>query len=147
MEIVLLKAVELLGPEGAVVKVKSGYARDYLMPKGLAVAATPEQLKAMETAKRQRQQQGQRVLDEATALKQRLESKPVTLKLTLGQDQKAFGSVTTHDIVEALQKEGLTVEKHAVQLDQPIKALGIYEVLVRVHADVTATVKVWVVKA
>ena len=147
MEIVLLQTVEKLGEAGAIVSVKPGFARNYLLPKGLAVAATPQQLAAVDAAKRQREQKSQRLLEEAAAIKRTLESQPLTLKLQLGEGQKAFGAVTAHEIVEALQQQGITLEKHAVQLEQPIKTLGMYDVPVRVHATVTATVKVWVVKA
>ena len=147
MDVVLLKPVEKLGTEGAVVRVKPGYARNYLVPLGLAVLASPQQLKTMEEAKRQRERKVQRLHEHAEALKRKLEGRSLTLKLSLGEGDKPFGSVTTHDIAEALGREGLPVEKHAIQLEQPIKALGIFEVPIRVQADVTAILKVWVVKA
>lgn len=146
MDVVLLKAVENLGAEGDVVRVKPGFARNYLIPAGLATPATPERLKRVEAAKRQRAQQAEREHAEAQALKQKLESRSVTVKLALGEAQQPFGSVTVHDLVEALKQDGLAIEKHAVQLAQPIKALGVYEVPVRLHPAVTATLKVWVVK-
>lgn len=147
MDVILLKDIEKLGAEGAVVRVKSGYARNYLVPSGLAVEATPQQLRAVEAAKRRRQQQAERLQAEAETLKRRLEGRSLTLKLTLGEDDKPFGSVTIHEIAETLTREGLPVEKHAVQLEQPIKALGIYDVPVKLHPNVTATLKLWVVKA
>ena len=147
MDIVLLKDVEKLGTAGAVVHVKPGYARNYLLPSGLAVPATPQQLKTIEVANRQRLQKTQRIQAEAEALKRKIEGRPLTLTLTLGEDGKSFGSVTVHDIVEALGREGFAVEKHAVHLEQPIKALGIYDVSVRVQPQVTAILKLWVVKA
>ena len=147
MDVVLLKDVEKLGAQGTVLHVKPGYARNYLLPLGLAVPATPQQLKAVEALARQRLQKTQRIHAEAQMLKRKLESRSLTLKLTLGEDDKPFGSVTTHDLVEALAREGLEVEKHAIHLEQPIKTLGIYDVPVRVHPQVTATLKVWIVKA
>ena len=147
MDVVLLKAVERLGAEGAVVHVRPGFARNYLLPSGLAALATPQQLKAVEALKRQRAQRAERIRAQAEALKRALESRSVTLKLRLDDDGHPFGSVSVHDIVEALQQEGLTVEKPAIHLEEPIKALGIYPVPVRVHPEVTATLKVWVVKA
>ena len=147
MDVVLLKDVEKLGAEGAVVTVKPGFARNYLLPRRLAVAATPQQLRAVEVATRQRAQQTARVQAEAVALKQKVEGRTWSLKLTVGADEKPFGSVTAHDIMEALQREGIEIDKPALQLEQPIKALGIYEVPVRIQADVTATLKLWVVKA
>ena len=147
MEVVLLKDVEKLGAEGAVVKVKPGFARNYLLPHGLAALATTQQLKAVEETKRQRLQKTQRARRDADALKRKLEAHSLTLKLSLGEDDKPFGSITTHDIVDALAQDGMVIDKHAVHLEHPIKTLGVFDVPVRLHADVTATLKVWVVKA
>ena len=147
MDVVLLKDVERLGAEGAVVTVRDGYARNYLLPKGLAALATTAQLARVETAKQQRLQQAQRLSAQAAALKQKLEARSVTLKLNLGEDGKPFGSVTVHDVLEALRQDGIALEKHALHLAEPIKALGIYEIPVKLQPEMTATVKVWVVKA
>jgi large subunit ribosomal protein L9 len=147
MEVVLLKDVETLGSAGAVVRVKPGFARNHLLPSGLAVAATPQQLKAVELAGRRREQQARRIQAGVEALKRRIESLSLTLTLTLGEDDRAFGSVTVHDIVEALAREGIAVEKPMVHLEQPLKALGLYEVPIRLHPQVAATVKVRVAKA
>ena len=147
MDLVLLKDVEQLGAEGTIVRVKPGYARNYLLPRGLAAPATAQHLKAVEEVKRQRQQKTDRLLADAQALKRKLEGRSLTLKLTLGVDDKPFGSITTHDIIDALARDGMTLEKHTVYLEQPIKSLGIFDVPVRVHPEVTATLKVWIVKA
>lgn len=147
MDVVLLADVDTLGLEGAVVHVKPGYARNYLLPRGLAVAATPHQLKLVEATARRRQQRAEQLKAEAEALKQKLEGRSLTLKLNVGEDDKPFGSITTHDLAEALKQEQLAIEKHAIQLEQPIKTLGVFEVPVKLHMHVTATVKVWVVKA
>lgn len=146
MDVVLLKDVERLGTEGAVVRVSPGYARNFLLPRGLAAHATPQQLNTLEELKRQRSQKAERALEEANLLKQKLESCSLTLTLNLGADEKPFGAVTTHDILDAVQREGMTLDKHAIGLKQSIKALGVYDVPVRVHPEVTATLKVWVVK-
>ncbi|MBI4343631.1 MAG: 50S ribosomal protein L9 [Candidatus Omnitrophica bacterium] len=146
MDIVLLKDVERLGEAGAVVKVKEGYARNYLLPTGLAVPATPEQLERLETAKRHQQAHADRLKAQALSVKQKIEARSITLRLNLGEDGKPFGSITAHDVLEALRTDGLALEKHALQLEQPIKALGIYEIPVRLHAEVSAVAKVWVVK-
>ena len=147
MDVVLLKDVEQLGTAGTVVQVKPGFARNYLVPSGLAAPATPQQLKALEAITRQRERKTQRLRGEAEALKRKLESRSLTMKLTLGEENKPFGSVTAHDLAEALLREGILVEKHAIHLEQPLKALGVYEVPVRIQSDVTATLKVQVVKA
>ena len=147
MDVVLLKDVEKLGAEGAVVKVKPGFARNYLLPHGLAALATAQQLKAIEETKRQRLQKTRRARRDADALKCKLEARSLTLKLNLGEDDKPFGSITTHDIADALAQEGIVMDKHAVQLERPIKSLGVFDVPVRLSPEVTATLKVWIVKA
>ena len=147
MDVILLKDVEKLGAAGAVMQVKDGYARNYLLPSGLAAPATPQRLKAVEAARQQQLKQAQRLHADAEALKRKIEGRSLTLKLTLGADDQPFGSITVHDVVEALSREGIMVEKHAVHLEQPIKGLGIYEIPVRLHPNVTATLKLWVVKA
>ena len=147
MDVILLKDVVPLGAEGAVVRVKPGFARNYLLPSGLAVEATPRQLQAVEASKRQRLKQAERVQQEAEALKRRLESHSLTMKLTLGEGDQPFGSITVHDVADALARDGIPVEKGAIRLEQPLKALGVFDVPVRLHPNVTATLKLWVVKA
>ena len=147
MDVILLKDVVPLGAEGAVVRVKPGFARNYLLPSGLAVEATPRQLQAVEASKRQRLKQAERVQQEAEALKRRLESHSLTMTLTLGEGDQPFGSITVHDVADALARDGIPVEKGAIRLEQPLKALGVFDVPVRLHPNVTATVKLWVVKA
>ena len=147
MDVILLKDVEKLGAEGAIVHVKPGFARNYLVPTGLAVPATPDQMRSIESAKQQRAKKAQREQGQAEALKRRLEAHSLTLTLTLGADDQPFGSITVHDIAEALASLGLPVEKHAIGLETPIKGLGVAEVPVRLHPAVTATLKVSVVKA
>jgi large subunit ribosomal protein L9 len=147
MDVILLKDVEKLGAAGSVVQVRPGFARNYLLPAGLAVAATSDQLRSAQAAQAREARKRERARAEAEALKHQLEGRSLTLKLTLGADDKPFGSITVHDLAGALAQEGLTVEKHAIQLEQPIKTLGVYEIPVRLHPSVTATLKVWVVKA
>ena len=147
MEVILLKDVEKLGTEGAIVKVRPGYARNFLVPSGFAAPVTPAQLKMVEEVTRQRQRKTARALAQATALKQKIEGCAVTATLTVGEGGKPFGSVTANDLVEALAREGVQVEKHAIRLEEPIKALGVYQVSVTVPPNVTATLNVKVVKA
>ena len=146
MDVILLKPVEPLGPEGAVVKVKPGFARNYLLPQGLAVPATAQQLKAAEARLRQQQQKTERIKAQADTLKQKLEGRSLTLKLSLGEGDKPFGAITAHEVLDALTREGFELEKHAVHLEEPIKSLGIFELPIRLHPEVTATLKLWVVK-
>jgi len=146
MDVILLKDVEKLGGEGTVVRVKPGFARNYLLPRGLAAPATAQQLKLFEAAKRRRLEKAQRATEQAATLKRTLESRSLSLKLRVGEDDKPFGAITSHDVLEALQQGGVELDKHAVHLPQPIKTLGVFEIPVRLHPEVTATVKLWVVK-
>lgn len=147
MDVILVKDVEKLGKEGTTVHVKPGYARNYLLPRGLALPATPEHQRALEARTRHAAVKQERLRQQAEGLKQKLESRSLTLTLTLGEGDKPFGSVTVHDLVEHLAREGITIEKSAIQLAEPLKTLGIFEVPVRLHPEVTATLSVWVVKA
>ena len=104
-------------------------------------------MQAVEASKRQRLKQAERVQKEAEALKRRLESHSLTMKLTLGEGDQPFGSITVHDVADALARDGIPVEKGAIRLEQPLKALGVFDVPVRLHPNVTATLKLWVVKA
>jgi large subunit ribosomal protein L9 len=147
MDYLLLKDVDKVGKAGAVVRVKPGFARNYLLPRSLAVSATPAHMRIVEERARRTSRQAARQRQAAEGLKQQLQGLSLTLTLTLGEGGKPFGSVTAHDLVDALAQRGLTIEKHALGLEEPIKALGLYEIPVRVHAGVTATLKVSVVSA
>ena len=147
MDVVLLKEVHRLGKEGQVVQVKPGYARNFLLPRRLAEPATDATIKAAQQRARRSAAKAEQRRQELEGLKQRLEKHSLTLKLTVGEQDTPFGSITANDIVEALQRDGFTVEKAMIQLDEPIKALGTFEVPVRLHADLHATLKLWVVKA
>lgn len=147
MDVILLKDIEKVGKEGAVVVVKPGFARNFLLPRGLALPATPVHRRMVEERARQAQAKQARVHKHAQQLKQKLESRSLTLKLNVGERDTAFGSVTTHDVHEALTLAGIAVDRHAIQLEEPIKVLGIYDVPIRLHPEVSATLKVWVVKA
>lgn len=146
MEIVLLSDVEKLGASGEVVKVRPGFARNFLIPRGVAALSTKAQVRAAAETGKQQSQRAARLKSQGEALKQKIESRPLTLTLSLGADGKPFGAITNHDILDALTRDGHALEKHAVQLAEPIKALGAFDVPVRVHADVTATLKLVVAK-
>ena len=147
MDVILLNDVERLGKQGAVVKVKPGFGRNFLIPRGLALLATPAHMRGVQERAQQAQGKAQRLRKQAEALKQKLETRSLTLKLTLGEGGTAFGSISVHDLAQALAQEQFALDKAMIQLDEPIKSLGIYEVPIRLHAEVSATLKVWVVKA
>jgi len=146
MEVILKQDVDKIGKAGAVVKVKDGYARNFLIPNGLAVPLTSGNLKTMEEERLKKTQQQEKLKKEAEALKSRLSAVSLTIPALIQEEDKLYGSISAQDISTALKEEGFEVDKNAIDLEEPIKALGIYEVPVRLHTDITATVKVWIVK-
>jgi large subunit ribosomal protein L9 len=146
MRIVLRENVEKLGRRGEVVKVADGYARNFLLPKKLAFEATDANLKRIEQERRVREVQESRDKQEAQALSTRMSQLSLTAVRKVGENEILYGSVTNGDVAELLEKEGFTIDKRKILLDDPIKSLGIYEVAVKLHPEVTATIKVWVVK-
>lgn len=147
MNVILLKDVEKLGIRGSVVKVKRGYARNYLVPSGFAVVETEQQRRALGETIRQGEQKHKRDVEKAEGVKKVIESKKWTLTLNVGTEDKTFGAVTANDVAELLEREGIAIEKHSVHLSEPIKSLGVHVVPVRVHSEVTASLKLSVVKA
>ncbi len=146
MQIVLKEDIEKLGRRGDIVKVAAGYARNYLLPLGKALAATPGNLKVIEREKRRYVAHLLKEKEENEALARKIQAVSVTLVRKVGERDVLYGSVTSADIAEALQKEGIVVDKRRIQLAEPIKSLGIYTVPVRLHPEVVAEAKVWVVK-
>jgi len=146
MKIILRQDFENLGKVGDIIQVKSGYARNYLIPKKIAYPAKPNYVKMLEEEKRQKQHRLQKEKRSAEELAKKLESISVTISVSVGEEDKMFGSVTTQDIGKALAEQGFEIDRRKIQLDEPIKELGIYSVPVKLHPEVEAKVKVWVVK-
>jgi large subunit ribosomal protein L9 len=146
MLVILRENVENLGRIGDLVKVSDGYARNYLLPHNLVVAADEKNVAAIEHQKRALEKKRLAEKANSEALAKKLAEIQVTLSRKVGEGDKLFGSVSSSDIADALKKQGYTVEKRAIQLDGAIKTLGVHPVTVKLDADVTANVKVWVVK-
>lgn len=146
MEIILRKDVDRLGKMGDQVKVKDGYARNFLIPRGLAFQVTSSCLAMIAEEQKLTQAQERRVLKNASDLKEAIEKTSLTVKVLVGQEDKIFGSVTSQVIAELLAEKGIEIDRRKIQLDDPIKALGVYDVPIKLHTDVEAKVKVWVVK-
>ena len=146
MRIVLKEDIDNLGRRGDIVQVAEGYARNFLLPKGKALPATDGNLKTIEREKRRYHVRVAKEKEEMEALAQRLSGISCTLVRKVGENDQLYGSVTASDIAECLEKEGITVDKRRVQLQDPIRSLGIYNVPVKLHPEVRAEVKVWVVK-
>lgn len=146
MEIILRQAVENLGHPGDLVKVSPGFARNFLLPRGIAVEATEgnkrriaQEKVRLEAAEAERRQV-------ASSLAERVEQVSLTFAARVGEEGKLFGSVTAADIAHQLEAQGFTFERRQIDLAEPIKALGVYRVPIKLHADVKPEIKVWVIK-
>ena len=146
VSLILLDDVEKLGLAGDEVHVAPGYARNYLLPRGLAAKATPGTLRLVESRKAIIAERRAKELADAQALAAKLGEAEISIQMQATEDEQLFGSVTPRMIAEELGKQGFTVEHTRVKLDPPIKMLGEYEVEIKLHADVAAKVKVWVVR-
>jgi large subunit ribosomal protein L9 len=146
MDVILREDVEKLGTAGDVVTVKDGYARNFLLPRGLAYAATDGNRRRLEAERKSRARRADAEVATASEIATRLQAVSLSFSMKAGEGDKLFGSVTTHDIAERLKAEGFEVDKKAVELEEPIKALGVYKVPIRLHPDVKPEVRVWVVK-
>jgi large subunit ribosomal protein L9 len=146
MEIILRQAIENLGKPGDVVKVKSGYARNYLLPHGLAYEATPGNLKKIQQERDRLDAAENERRGVASGIAEKLEQVSLTFSARVGEEGKLFGSVGAADIAQQLEAQGFHIEKRQIDLHEPIKALGVYRVPIRLHADVKPEVRVWVIK-
>jgi len=147
MKVILLDDVAKVGRRGEVRDVSDGYARNFLIPKKLALSASAGNMKILEHNKVQANAKADRVKTDAEALRQRIESISLEERRQASEEGKLFGSVTSQDIVDFLDKHGVKVERRRVHLDEPIKALGETSVPIRLHQDVTAQFKVSVVRS
>ena len=145
MEVVLKEDIENLGHMGDVVKVKDGYARNYLLPRGLVVLANKKNLKALEHEQRMIAQRRERLTKEAQGISAKLAGVSLEFTAKAGEEGRLFGSVTTMDIEKALKEQGFDVERRRIVLDAPIKNVGDYEVPIRLRPEVMPSIKVKVV--
>jgi large subunit ribosomal protein L9 len=146
MKVILRQNTEGLGQIGEVVDVKDGYARNFLIPRKLAYAALKGNIKALEEEKKTLSKKKEQELAASETLAAELEKVSVTIPVQVGEEDKIFGSVTTQMISDALKEKGHEIDKRKIEIDEPIKALGIYGVSVKLHPSVNAKIKVWVVR-
>ena len=146
VDLILLERVEKLGQMGQVVKVKPGYARNYLLPHGLAYEATPGNLKRIQQERDRLDAAENERRGAAQGIAEKLEQVSLTFSARVGEEGKLFGSVTAADVAQQLEAQGFHIEKRQIDLHEPIKALGVYRVPIRLHADVKPEVRVWVIK-
>lgn len=146
MQVILREHLDNLGNPGDVVSVKPGYARNYLIPQGLAYEATDSNVRRIEREKAQVVRRAADELQQAQTRASAFEGISVTFNVRAGEEGKLFGSITSADITAKLAEQGVEVDRKQIQLDDPIKALGVFSVPVRLHAEVRPEIKVWVIK-
>lgn len=144
MKVILIQEVPHLGRAGEQVDVARGYARNFLIPRRLAVEATSSNLRALEQLKAHARQREERLKEEAESIAERLRGLTVTFARPAGEQDRLFGSVTTSDIAEALAQQGIHLDRKKIALEGPIKALGTYAVPVRLHQETVAEIQVQV---
>jgi large subunit ribosomal protein L9 len=142
VKLILREDVENLGKGGELVEVKAGYGRNFLLPRGLAVLANPKNVRELEHQKRVADAKAAKLRASAEAVAKRLAETPITLKRKVGEQEKLYGSVTAIDLVEALAARGVQLDRRLIELAEPIKTLGEFEVPVKVHREVPARLKV-----
>ncbi len=146
MEVILKKDVEKIGKAGTVVKVKEGFARNFLFPRNLAQPVTGENLRKLEQDAKLKSAQSAKAKEESEKLKARLDSLSLTISALTQSEEKLYGSIQANEISEALKEEGFSIDKNLIDLVEPIKSLGIYEIPIKLHPEVIAKLKLWVVK-
>ncbi len=146
MEVILIKDVDNLGKTGDVVKVKDGYARNRLLPQKLAYVATAGNLKRIERLEKNRKAQYDDAKKQAQELAEKIAKASPTVSVEVNDLEKLYGSVSEVDIVKALEVEGFTIDKKLIVIEKPIEELGIFEIDVKLHPEVTAKVRLWVAK-
>ena len=145
MEVILKEDIANVGKIGEVVRVRDGYARNYLLPRGLVLLANKKNLKTFEHQKKLVADQKQKITRQAKSVGEAVTAVSLIIRMRVGEEGKLFGSVTNIQIEKALKAQGLTVDRRKIQLDEPIKAAGDYEVPIRMTADLTVPLKVSVV--
>lgn len=146
MKVILTQTIDKLGRVGDCLNVKDGYARNYLFPKNLAKEATPGNIKALESLKKKQIIEDENKLKEAKALAEKISSLSITISAKAGEEEKLFGAVTSEMISKAVEAEHISIDKKDIVIDEPIKKLGVYQVGVKLHPEVKAALRVWIVK-
>ena len=146
MDVILLKDVDNLGTAGDVVKVKPGFARNYLVPQGIALRASKQNLAISEERKRVIRNRAGKAQKVYIILSNTITKTELTIEVQVGEEERLFGSVTSQDIHQALLDKGISVDRHAIQLEEPIKALGVYNIPVKVTPDLIPELKLYVIK-
>jgi large subunit ribosomal protein L9 len=145
MKVILKEDVRNIGTMGQIVDVADGYARNFLVPKGLAVDANVKNIRAMEHAKKTIQEKAKKIRGQAQDLSDKIANMTIMIKAKSGEEGRLFGSVTSMDIAEQMKNQGIDVDKKKIVIEEPIKRLGSYSVGIKLHSDVTTQVTLQVV--
>ena len=146
MEVILLKDLEGLGSEGEIVKVKPGFARNFLVPKGIALRASKSNLAVAEERKRIKEAKENKAEKVNQVLIDKLAKTNITIEVQVGEEERIFGSVTTQDIQKSLEEKGITIDRSCILMEEPIKSLGVYNIPVKITVDLESEIKVYVIK-
>ena len=146
MKIILRKDVEKLGKAGESIETKRGYARNYLIPQGFAIEASTAKMKIIEQEKATSQRRFQQEVGSAEELAAQLNTVSVTAAIQVGEEDRVFGAITNQNIADLLAEKGYEIDRKKIILEEPIKALGVFEVPIKIHSEVEAKIKVWVVR-
>ena len=146
MKVILLKDVDRVGSAGEIVQISDGFGRNFLIPKNQALLATDANVAQFETRRRQHEAAADREQKGASGLAQQLEKASLTAQVKVGEDDQMFGSVTSQNIADLLKEQGHDIDRRLIELDEPIRALGVYNVKINLYTEVVASVKLWVVK-
>ena len=146
MKVILLKDVDRVGAAGDIVQVSDGFGRNFLIPQNQALLATDANVARFETRRRQHEAAAEREQRSAAGLAQQLGEASLTAQVKVGEGEQMFGSVTSQNIADLLGEQGYEVDRRMVELEEPIRALGVYNVRVNLHPEISAAVKLWVVK-
>ena len=146
MQVIIKKKIEKLGDVGDIITVKDGYARNYLLPRGLVVKATPGNLKEVELIKSQIQKKNEKKINDQKELAKKLSNLKINIPVKVGEDNQIFGSVTSTNVIEFLIEKGFEVNKKSIKLDEPIKSLGIHNVILKLDEGIESNIKVYVIK-
>jgi large subunit ribosomal protein L9 len=147
MKVILREDVQRLGKASEIVEVKDGFARNYLIPRNLAVMADAGHMRQLEHEKKVLNDKREKILKEANKLVDKINKISCTIAVQAGEEDKLFGSVTAMDIAESLSKEGVEIDRRGILLEEPIRSLGVFVVPIKIMPEVEAKLKVWIVKA
>ena len=147
MDVILLKDLDGFGSEGDIINVKPGFARNYLVPRGLALRASKRNMAVVEEKKHIKKAQENRIEKANKILSEKLTKTTLTIEVQVGEEERIFGSVTSQNIQESLEENGISIDRSTILMEEPIKSLGVYNIPVKITADIEADLKVYVIKA